>query len=72
MRAWAKIFVTLVPLVLWGICAAWFEWSWHGADPLANTGRGFGWVAVYRFGLFGALLFSALIGSFCAYGSRTR
>ena len=51
MRTPSKIFIALFPLLVWLICAAFFEWSWHGADPMSDTGRGFGSVIIYRFGL---------------------
>jgi hypothetical protein len=64
MRIRSKVFVSVLPMLLWFMCAAYFEWHWHGVDAMDDTAMGFGWVLIYRFGLLVALLLSILFSVF--------
>ena len=66
-----KVLLSTLPLVIWVICAVWFEVHWRAVED-AGTGYGFGGVLVYRFGPAAAWIVSATVGSLCYYVGRAK
>jgi len=59
-----------MPLWVWVGGAVWFEWNWHSADPMFDTGHGFGAFLVYFVYLPVAVLLSIALGLVC-FGIRS-